>query len=121
MKTRIFAILGLVFFFVLPAIIGPTDLTAGREFGAPPPAPLQKEAARPVLKKFAVDVVALKDGRPVTDLTPADFELYEDDKKVPIRSGSFVATASQKRLAVVFHDMNLWIKNVQRDKDDITE
>jgi len=120
MKTRIFAAIGFVFLFVLPALVAPPAVTAGREVAPAPPLP-QKDAARPVLKRFSVDVVALKDGKPAADLTPSDFELYEDDKRVPIRSASFVPTGTQKRLAVVFHDMNLWIKNVQRDKDDITE
>ncbi len=72
-------------------------------------------------RRFVLDLVAWKDGRPAGDLTEADFELYEDGKRVPLRSLSYVRNASQKRVAVIFHDMNLWIRNVQRDKDDFTE
>ena len=109
MRKHIFGIIGL---FVL---VGHPAVTAAAKI----PAATQKDAVAP--RRFVLDVVALKDGKPAGDLKEADFELYEDGKKIPLRSLSYVKTASQKRLAVIFHDMSLWIKNVQRDKDDITE
>ena len=106
-KKYIGALIGL---FVLA---GPPAVTSAVETAAATP---QDAAPR----RFVLDVVALRDGKPAADLTAADFELYEDGKKTALRALSYVPTSSQKRLAVVFHDMNLWIKNVQRDKDDIT-
>jgi VWFA-related protein len=108
MRKNIFGIIGL---FVL---VGHPAVTAIAKI----PATIQKDAAP---RRFALDVVALKNGKLAANLTEADFELYEDGKKIPLRSLSYVQTASQKRLAVVFHDLSLWIKNVQRDKDDISE
>ena len=102
MKKRIFAFIGVFVLAGLPALAA-----AATPEEAPP-------------RRFALDVIALRDGKPAADLTAADFELYEDGQKTALRALSFVPTASRKRLAVIFHDMSLWIKNVQRDKDDIT-
>jgi VWFA-related protein len=84
---------------------------------ADPVAPQRDTAAS---KRFRLDVVASSEGKPAVDLKPADLELVEDGRKVPIRSLEFVPAGSEKRLVVVLHDMNLWIKNVQRDKDELS-
>jgi VWFA-related protein len=109
MRKRIFCIIGLL------ALVGHPAVMAIPKIRAAAPG----DAAAP--RRLVLDVVALKDGKPAGDLAEADFELYEDGKKIPLRYMSYIQTASQKRLAVIFHDMNLWIKNVQRDKDDISE
>jgi len=91
----------------------------GAAFGAARTSPAgQKEAAAP--KRFRLDVVASAEGKPAADLKPADLDLAEDGRKVPIRSIEFVPPGPEKRLAVILHDMNLWIKNVQRDKDELS-
>jgi len=43
-----------------------------------------------------VDVIVTKDGEFVTDLTKEDFELYEDEKKVPVNSFELISFAAMK-------------------------
>jgi VWFA-related protein len=81
----------------------------------------QTEKGTAAPRKIVLDVVALKDGKPAGDLTASDFEIYEDGRKIPVRSSVYVQDPSPKQLIVVFHDTNVWIKNVQRDKDEITD
>ena len=121
MNRRFFGIIGLMGLFIFPAFPGPASFASAGKAALFPASSKQKGASPAGIKRFKVDVVALKDGLPVVDLAPSDFDLFEDDEKVPLHSVSYVPAASRKRLAVIFHDMNLWIKNVQRDKDDITE
>jgi VWFA-related protein len=71
--------------------------------------------------RFRLDVVAAADGKSASGLGPDDFDLREDGRKVPVLSAEFVRPDPEKRLTVILHDMNLWIKNVQRDKDEISD
>ncbi|MDH5386570.1 MAG: hypothetical protein OEY18_17860, partial [Candidatus Aminicenantes bacterium] len=43
-----------------------------------------------------VDVTVTKDGEFVTDLTKDDFELYEDEKRVPVNSFELVSFEEKK-------------------------
>jgi VWFA-related protein len=69
---------------------------------APPPAPQkpadkqkpvddQDDVVRITTNLVQVDAVVTKDGRPVTNLTADDFEIYEDGKKQTITSFAFVS------------------------------
>src|ERR1044071_7946561 len=42
-----------------------------------------------------VDVVVTKDGKPVTNLTAADFEIFEDGKRQTITSFSYISNVSK--------------------------
>jgi VWFA-related protein len=57
------------------------SLAAGQE--KPPVAAVVQESARVTLIEIPVNVIG-KDGKPVTGLTAADFELFDDGKKQPI-------------------------------------
>lgn len=87
--------------------------------------PSQERAAP---KTVLVDLVAVKGGLPVADLTREDFEVQADGKKVPLESLERVVAGSPdaqgrlstKRLAVLFHDLNYSASGVKpKDEQDI--
>src|ERR1044071_2312218 len=68
----------------------------------PPPAPQkpaekqkpaddQDDVVRITTNLVQVDAVVTKDGRPVTNLTADDFEIYEDGKKQVITSFAYIS------------------------------
>ena len=81
MKNKAFPALLLSFCLLLPALAQTTP--------APPPqkpSDDQDEVVKINTNLVQVDAVVTKDGKPVTDLTADDFELYEDGKKQAITS-----------------------------------
>ncbi len=87
-----------------------------------------------------VDVTVTKGGEFVTDLTKEDFELYEDERKVPINSfelisfeekkvavleeesaGDSVQNIPKKQLVVVFDAVSSWQRNLKDGAKRIVE
>lgn len=91
------------------------------------------------VRLILVDVIVTKDGEFVKDLTKKDFELYEDDKRVPINSFELISfdqreltipdeldsqahsRAPKKRLAVVFDSINSWRREMKHGSEQIVE
>jgi len=65
-------------------------------------------------RTILIDVIAEKDGLPVTDLSKDDFEVLADGKSIALESLARITPVApdssagifRKRLAVVFHDLN---------------
>lgn len=87
-----------------------------------------------------VDVIATKGGEFVTDLTKEDFELYEDEKRVPINSFELISFEEKKvgaleeehveegirniptkQLVVVFDAVSSWQRNLKEGTRRIVE
>src|SRR5690349_7018858 len=62
--------------------------------GQTTPANDQDEVVRITTNLVQVDVVVTKDGKPVPNLTAADFEIYEDGKRQAITSFSYVSNVA---------------------------
>ncbi len=87
MKLKAFLALLLVFCIFLPALAQTT---------APPPLPQKPDddkddVVRITTNLVQVDAVVTKDGKPVTNLTADDFEIYEDGRKQTITSFAYVS------------------------------
>ena len=87
-----------------------------------------------------VDVTVTKDGEFVTDLTKDDFELYEDEKRVPVNSFELVSFEEKKdvvleeepeeevvrdiprkQLVVVFDAVSSWQRNLKEGARKIVD
>src|SRR5215211_897173 len=95
MKIKAFLALLLSFCILLPTL-------AQTQPAAPPPPPPQQQPQKPSDDKdddvvkittnlVQVDAVVTKDGKPVTNLTADDFEIYEDGRKQMITSFAFIS------------------------------
>ena len=91
------------------------------------------------VKLVLVDVIVTRDGQFVKDLSKADFELFEDGKRVPINSFELISFEERKfrivkeeeeqefperpkkKLAVVFDSINSWKKELNIQADRILE
>jgi VWFA-related protein len=81
----------------LAAGLGPVPTTSAQA-PAPPPAP-QGPTFRTDASYVLTDVFVTADGKPVTDLTEADFEVREDGVVQTIRSFEAITTARQPSVA----------------------
>ena len=91
-----------------------------------------------VVRLVLVDVIVTKGGEFVTDLTKEDFELYEDEKKVPINSFELISFAERKvvtveekpeeeisseapakKLVVVVDGVNSWARHLKRGAEKV--
>ena len=104
----------------------------------------QKELNKPEkykadIRLISVDVIVTKNGEFVKDLTKDDFKLFEDGKKVSISSfelisfkekelriseeieGKKTSPSPKKQLAVIFHDVNFWEKNIKQEVGEIVD
>ena len=61
-----------------------------------PPAADEQDVVRITTNLVQVDAVVTKDGRPVTDLKPEDFEIAEDGRPQTITNFSYVSNSSAK-------------------------
>src|SRR5215211_236732 len=95
MKIKAFLALLLSFCILLPTL-------AQTQPAAPPPPPPQQQPQKPSDDKdddvvkintnlVQVDAVVTKDGKPVTNLTADDFEIFEDGKRQAITSFAFIS------------------------------
>jgi VWFA-related protein len=100
---------------------------------------LPQEKHEVKVRLILVDVIVTKDGEFVKDLTKEDFELYEDDKRVPINSFELISFdereltipdefttqdqshAPKKRLAVVFDSINSWKREMKHGSEQIVD
>ncbi|MGD8537639.1 MAG: VWA domain-containing protein [Candidatus Aminicenantes bacterium] len=100
---------------------------------------LPQERHEVKVRLILVDVIVTKDGEFVKDLSKEDFELYEDDKRVPINSFELISfdereltipdeISSQeqshtpkKRLAVVFDSINSWKREMKHGSEQIVD
>lgn len=91
------------------------------------------------VKLVLVDVIVTKDGQFVKDMSKADFELYEDGKKVPINSFELISfeerefritkeegeqefpEGPKRKLAVVFDSINSWKREIHIQSERILE
>src|SRR6266705_1491359 len=63
-----------------------------------PPAADEQDIVRITTNLVQVDAVVTKDGRPVTDLKPEDFEIAEDGRPQTITNFSYVSNSSTKSM-----------------------
>src|SRR5712671_3613875 len=61
-----------------------------------PPAADEQDVVRITTNLVQVDAVVTKDGKPVTDLKPEDFEIAEDGRPQTITNFSYVSISSAK-------------------------
>ena len=86
MKNKAFPALLLSFCVLLPVLAQTTPATTPQK-----PKDDQDEVVKITTNLVQVDAVVTKDGKPVTDLTPDDFEIYEDGKKQAITSFAYIS------------------------------
>jgi VWFA-related protein len=86
MKNKAFPALLLSFCVLLPALAQTTPAPAPQK-----PRDDQDEVVKITTNLVQVDAVVTKDGKPVTDLTADDFEIYEDGKKQSITSFAYIS------------------------------
>ena len=58
-----------------------------------------KDVVRITTNLVQVDVSVTKDGKPVTNLSADDFELYEDGKRQPITSFAYISNVASSASA----------------------
>jgi VWFA-related protein len=86
-----------------------------------------------------VDVIVTKDGEFVTDLTKDDFEIYEDDKNIPINSFDLISfgrresmtlvekqegaspVVPRKQLVIIIDGINTWQRNLNKGLSKIVD
>jgi len=86
MKNKAFPALLLSFCVLLPVLAQTTPAPTPQK-----PKDDQDEVVKITTNLVQVDAVVTKDGKPVTDLTPDDFEIYEDGKKQAITSFAYIS------------------------------
>lgn len=86
MKNKAFPALLLSFCLLLPALAQTTPSPTPQK-----PKDDQDEVVKITTNLVQVDAVVTKDGKPVTDLTADDFEIYEDGKKQAITSFAYIS------------------------------
>ena len=86
MKNKAFPALLLSFCVLLPVLAQTTPAPTPQK-----PKDDQDEVVKITTNLVQVDAVVTKDGKPVTDLTPEDFEIYEDGKKQVITSFAYIS------------------------------
>src|SRR5438552_15609102 len=62
-----------------------------------PPAADEQDVVRITTNLVQVDAVVTKDGKPVTDLKPEDFEIAEDGRPQAITNFSYVSNPSEAK------------------------
>ncbi len=100
---------------------------------------LPQEKHEVKVRLILVDVIVTKHGEFVKDLSKDDFELYEDDKRVPINSFELISFDEReltipdeispqdqsrdpkKRLAVVFDSINSWKREMKQGSEQIVD
>ncbi len=100
---------------------------------------LPQEKHEVKVRLILVDVIVTKDGEFVKDLSKEDFELYEDDTRMPINSFELISfdereltipdeisaqkqsRTPKKRLAVVFDSINSWKREMKRGSEQIVD
>ena len=101
---------------------------------------IQPEKHEVTVRLVLVDVIVKKDGKFITDLTKGDFELFEDEKKVPINSFELISfeekevkvleeepeeeivrSIPKKQLVVVFDAVSSWQRNLKKGARKIVE
>ncbi len=100
---------------------------------------LPQEKYEVKVRLILVDVIVTKDGEFVKDLSKEDFELYEDEKRVPINSFELISfdereltipdeinpqelsRTPKKRLAVVFDSINSWKREMKHGSEQIVD
>jgi len=100
---------------------------------------LPQERHEVKVRLILVDVIVTKGGEFVKDLSKEDFELYEDEKRVPINSFELISfdereltipdeinlqeqsLIPKKRLAVVFDSINSWNREMKHGSEQIVE
>lgn len=95
MKTKAFLNLLVLFCTFLPTLAQNKPQLQS----APPPPPQQSpddkdDVVRITTNLVQVDAVVTKNGKPVTNLTADDFEIYEDGRKQTITSFAFISNVS---------------------------
>src|SRR5689334_13590912 len=94
MNKRVALALLLSFCTLLP-VIGQTTQTASK------PAPDNDDDVVKITTNLVqVDAVVTKDGKPVTGLTPDDFEIYEDGHKQTITSFAYISNVPSGAMTV---------------------
>lgn len=88
MRNKAFPALLLSFCVLLPAL-AQTKSAAPQQ--PQKPADDQEEVVKITTNLVQVDAVVTKDGKPVTDLSADDFEIYEDGKKQTITSFTYIS------------------------------
>src|SRR6478672_298595 len=73
----------LMSFCTLVALMGQTVSTADKD-----------DVVRITTKLVQIDAVVTKDGKPVTNLTAEDFELYEDGRRQTITSFAYISNVA---------------------------
>jgi VWFA-related protein len=86
MKNKAFPALLLSFCLLLPALAQTTPAPTPQK-----PSDNQDEVLKITTNLVQVDAVVTKDGKPVTDLTADDFEIYQDGKKQAITSFAYIS------------------------------
>jgi VWFA-related protein len=100
---------------------------------------IPQEKHEVIVRLILVDVIVTKDGKFVTDLTKEDFELYEDEIRIPINSFELISfeekklvtveekpkevipNIPKKQLVVVFDGINSWQRNLKKGARKIVD
>src|SRR5678816_2107906 len=96
MKNKALPALLLSFCVLLPAL-AQTKPAAPQQ--PQKPTDDQEEVVKITTNLVQVDAVVTKDGKPVTNLTADDFEIYEDGRKQAITSFAYISNVSRSNLS----------------------
>lgn len=98
MKTKTFLPLSLLFCTFLPALAQTTPQTQK------PASDDKDDVVKITTNLVQVDAVVTKDGKPVTNLTADDFEIYEDGKRQVITSFAYISNLANSASPAVTTD-----------------